>query len=80
MSATQCERIQAALANGEESAVARLCRAGVSLAGVDGTALVVMADGHPGGPIAATDGTATHLEELQFALGEGPSLDAYRIG
>lgn len=39
-----------------------------------------MADGPPGGPVAATDGTATHLEELQFALGEGPSLDAYRIG
>lgn len=36
-------------------------------------------EGH-GGVLAATDGPATEMEDLQYTLGEGPYLDAYREG
>ena len=31
------------------------------------------------GPVAVTDDVAEHIETLQFTLGEGPCLDAYRL-
>jgi hypothetical protein len=40
---------------------------------------LMTADG-PAGTVAVTDGSAGELEELQFSLGEGPCVDASRIG
>lgn len=63
-----------------ETSPDHLCRAAVDLVGVTGATMVVMADRHPGGTVSASDRTAAALEELQFDLGEGPSLDAHRRG
>lgn len=63
-----------------ETSPDHLCRAAVDLVDVTGAAMVVMADRHPGGTISASDPTAAAVEELQFDLGEGPSLDAHREG
>lgn len=71
-------RILAAVAAADGSLLERVCAAAAELTGTDGGALVVMADGHPGGIVAASDETAGRLEELQFTFGEGPSLDAHR--
>jgi hypothetical protein len=47
---------------------------------VSGVGLAFMTDEGPAGTVAATDGTALELEELQFSLGEGPCVDASRTG
>jgi hypothetical protein len=47
---------------------------------VTGVGLALMDDRGPAGTIAATDGRALQLEELQFTLGEGPCVDASRSG
>jgi hypothetical protein len=47
---------------------------------VSGVGLALMTDEGPAGIIAATDGAALQLEELQFTLGEGPCVDASKTG
>ena len=47
---------------------------------VSGVGLALMTDDGPAGIIAATDGAAMELEELQFTLGEGPCVDASQTG
>lgn len=54
-----------------------LCRQSLP---VTGAGLSWMTDAGHGGVVAATDGAAETLEELQFTLGEGPSVDACRDG
>jgi hypothetical protein len=47
---------------------------------VSGVGLALMTDDGPAGTVAATDGTALELEDLQFSLGEGPCVDASGSG
>lgn len=47
---------------------------------ITGAAVVLMTDGGPAGTVAATDGPAAVMEELQFAFGEGPCVDSSRTG
>jgi hypothetical protein len=47
---------------------------------VSGVGLALMTEEGPAGTIAATDGAAMELEELQFTLGEGPCVDASQTG
>ena len=47
---------------------------------VSGVGMALMTDDGPAGTIAATDGAAMELEQLQFTLGEGPCVDASRTG
>ena len=47
---------------------------------VSGVGLALMTSKGPAGTVAATDGAALELEELQFSLGEGPCVDASRSG
>lgn len=47
---------------------------------VTGVGLAVMDADGVGGLVAATDGVAQRMEDLQFSLGEGPCRDAARSG
>jgi hypothetical protein len=47
---------------------------------VTGAGIIVMSDSGPGAMLASTDGPARTMEELQFALGEGPCVDASKSG
>jgi len=47
---------------------------------VTGVGMLLMSDAGPLGIVAATDGPAATMEELQFSLGEGPCVDASRRG
>ncbi len=63
----------------------RVCSVAVAEIGVDGAGITVMGslDGGLNGArdqLAATDGLARRLEDLQLTAGEGPCLDAYRRG
>ncbi|MER7705725.1 GAF and ANTAR domain-containing protein [Kitasatospora sp. NPDC097605] len=57
----------------------RLCGACVEALAMDAAAITLMADtGHRAG-VWASDENARRLEERQFALGEGPGVDAFRL-
>jgi hypothetical protein len=47
---------------------------------VSGVGLALMTERGPAGTVAATDGPALELEDLQYTLGEGPCVDASRSG
>lgn len=58
---------------------ARVCAAGVHLLGVDAAGLTLMTKSELGA-VWASDPLAETVEDLQFALGEGPALDAHGLG
>jgi hypothetical protein len=58
----------------------RLCTGFTEALSVTGVGLMLIADGHHQGTLAASDVTVDVIEELQFGLGEGPSVDAYHRG
>lgn len=66
---------------GEGTLPTRLCAECLSALSVSGVGVALMtADGPSGVVLAATDGRARQLEELQFALGEGPCVEASGSG
>lgn len=67
-------------ASQDGSVLDRLCEASVDALPVTGAGLALMTDRGHGGTLAATDGPASTMEDLQYTLGEGPCLDAYRDG
>jgi len=62
---------------GPEPAVARVCALSVDLAGVTGAGIMLMPEDVPWGSLCTTDQVSATVEDLQFALGEGPCLDAH---
>jgi ANTAR domain/GAF domain len=59
------------------SALVSIC---ASTLPVSGVGMALMTDSGPAGTVAASDGAALQLEELQFTLGEGPCVDASQTG
>jgi hypothetical protein len=65
----------------EQTLPVRLCAACLSALPVSGAGVALMTtDGPSGIVLAVTDVRARQLEELQFALGEGPCVDASNGG
>ncbi|BDX35094.1 GAF domain-containing protein [Mycobacterium antarcticum] len=61
--------------------VGLLCDMAVRATKVDGGALVILnTPSNSRELLHATDAVAEHLDELQFLVGEGPCVDAYRRG
>jgi hypothetical protein len=58
--------------------VQRLCQDCADTLPITGVGMALMNDAGHQGVIAATDGVARVMEDLQFALGEGPCVDASR--
>jgi hypothetical protein len=58
----------------------RLCREAITTVDVDGAGLSMMTSAGHRGTVCATDETARRIEDLQFALGEGPCFDAFTGG
>lgn len=76
-------RILAALGAAGGSAgplTVQLCGASVAVVEVSGAAVAVMNDPQRHETVCASDDVAASLVELEFALGEGPSLDAHTTG
>jgi hypothetical protein len=57
----------------------RLCLACLRRLPVDGAAVSVRADASTSELLFATDRVSSRLDDLQFVLGEGPCLDAFRL-
>lgn len=61
-----------------EPTMARICDVSVEVAAVSGAGIMLMAGDVPRGSLSTTDSVSETIEELQFTLGEGPCVDAYR--
>jgi hypothetical protein len=64
-------------ADGSAPTAARLCDVSVAVTGASGAGIMLMTDDVQQGALGSTDAVSAAIEELQFALGEGPCLDAY---
>ena len=60
--------------------VRRICQTCARSLPVTGAAISVMTAGGHRGVVSATDETAALLEDAQFTVGEGPSVDAFATG
>jgi hypothetical protein len=58
----------------------KLCREALDAVDVDGAGLSMMTSAGHRGTVCATDDVARQIEDLQFALGEGPCFDAFTGG
>ncbi|HEX9031974.1 MAG TPA: GAF domain-containing protein [Streptosporangiaceae bacterium] len=57
---------------------ARLCAVCPGIVGVNGAGVMLMSGDIPRGSLCTTNEVSQLIEELQYALGEGPCVDAYR--
>jgi hypothetical protein len=74
------EAIADAAARGGSDAALEICRACVSWLPVTGASITVMAGRNQQQPVCATGPGAAALDELQFALGEGPCVETFLTG
>jgi hypothetical protein len=58
----------------------RLCRVCADVTAVSGAGIMLLSDDLPRGSLCTTDPVSARIEELQYTLGEGPCVDAYRQG
>ncbi len=57
---------------------ARLCEVGARVIGITGAGVMLMSGEIPRGSLCSTNEVSSLIEELQYTLGEGPCVDAYR--
>jgi hypothetical protein len=62
------------------SGVMRLCGIAAEVCGATGAVITLLADELAHGSLCTTDGMAAYLDDLQYSLGEGPCIDANRVG
>jgi transcriptional regulator with GAF, ATPase, and Fis domain len=55
-----------------------LCATSAAIIGVAGAGLVLMSDGQALGSLCVSDARTAEVEDVQYTLGEGPCLDAFR--
>ena len=78
VSAERRVRMLALLAEGgAEVTPRRLCEVCNEVAGVTGGGIMLMSGDIAQGSLCSTDSVSALIEELQYALGEGPCVDAY---
>lgn len=73
-------RILARLSSGGaiDPETTRLCEVSAEVTGVTGAGIMLMSGDVPQGSVCTTDELSARIEELQYALGEGPCVDAFR--
>ena len=62
---------------GDELGTKRLCEVCADVTGMTGAGIMLMSDDVPRGAVCTTDDVSALIEDLQFALGEGPCVDAF---
>lgn len=79
MAGDRLHRILAALsAGGDAWSSARLCGACPGIMDVNGAGVMLMSGDIPRGSLCTTNEVSHLIEDLQYTLGEGPCVDAYR--
>ena len=64
----------------DDEADCRLCAVCALLLGVSGAAIAVVSESGHRGVLCSSNAAATTVEDLQATLGEGPGIDAHRLG
>lgn len=64
--------------DGTAGGATRLCVVCAEVTEMTGAGIMLLADGQPQGSICTTDDVSALIEDLQYTLGEGPCVDAYR--
>jgi hypothetical protein len=62
---------------GSELRTERLCEVCAEVTGMTGAGIMLMTGDVPRGSVCTTDTVSALIEQLQYALGEGPCVDAY---
>jgi GAF domain-containing protein len=79
MPGDRLHRILAEFSGGGDGwSAARLCQACPGIVGMSGAGVMLMSGEIPRGSLCTSDGVSQLIEELQYTLGEGPCVDAYR--
>jgi hypothetical protein len=65
-------------AAGEGASSARLCEVSARVVGLTGSGVMLMSGDVPRGSLCATDEVSRLIEDLQYALGEGPCVEAHQ--
>ena len=74
------QRILAELsAGGQGWSAARLCGGCPGITGMTGASIMLMSGEIPRGSLCSSDEVSHLIEDLQYTLGEGPCVDAYRL-
>jgi GAF domain-containing protein len=60
-----------------ELETSRLCQVGAEVTGMSGAGIMLMSGDLPQGSACTSNSVSALIEELQYALGEGPCVDAY---
>src|SRR4051794_10174899 len=66
--------------DGSETAPARLCEVCADVAQLTGAGIMLLTADAPQGSVCSSNTVSEALEELQYTLVEGPSLDAHSLG
>ena len=73
-------RILAELSRGTgHLTAARLCEVSSAVTGVSGAGIMMMSNDLPLGSLCTSNAVSAAIEDLQYTLGEGPCVDAYRL-
>jgi GAF domain-containing protein len=56
----------------------RLCEVGAQVTGMSGAGIMLMSGDVPRGAVCSSNTVSALIEQLQYELGEGPCVDAYR--
>ena len=79
MAGERLASILAELASGEsEPSSRRLCEVGAHVIAVSGAGVMLMSGDLPQGSLCNSNDVSRVIEDLQYTLGEGPCVDAYR--
>jgi GAF domain-containing protein len=79
MAGDRLRRVLAAFsADGQAWSAARLCEVCPGIVGANGAGVMLMSGDVPRGSLCSTDEVSQLIEDLQYALGEGPCVDAYQ--
>ena len=63
---------------GENFQTSRLCEVCAEVTSMSGAGIMLMFQDAPQGTVCTTNEVSSQLEQLQYTLGEGPCVDAYR--
>lgn len=80
MAAERLLRILSRLATPDDGRWLDICQVAVEVTGVSGAGVMLFTDAQPQATVCSTDETSSLIEELQYSFGEGPCVDAHRLG
>lgn len=80
MAAERLMRILGLLTAKDGSVPRSLCEVAAEVTGMSGAGVMLLSDDRPQASICTTDAVSSLIEEAQYTLGEGPCVDAHRLG